>query len=287
MATKKRTTKAKSKTTNKKTVAAKNSTASVTSKFAIVKGLRRLHTVSAVVFGLLALAAVFFMKHATLPITMPYVTQDALASNSSAVLVSASRRLWDLQLRWAVVAVMVLSLIVPLLYMFKYPKKYQRALDNKIVFWRWLDLAVTGAVMVEVIALLSGIQDVVSLKLIGLTMVLVAMFGWLGERHKKLNGGRSKTTFTLLVLTKAVLIVLLAMPLIATLIYGMVRCPWYTYALFVGLVASLVLYAFNQYNFLRDYKNWRDYIVVERNYTLISLATKLGFGLVLVIGLMR
>jgi hypothetical protein len=284
MATRKTTSKAKSKTSKTRSASAKTAlskslqTAASTKTLSVV-GLRKLHIISIGVFGLLILMTFLYMKDAAYQTTLSYLTRDALTGN----IVPAIRHFRDFEIRWLVAATMLISMILPLLYVTKFKRRYELGLQNKLMPWRWLDMAVTTVFIAETTLLLSGLTDVAGLKLVGIVAALTGLFGWLSERENMQARSPIWATYWAGMLMKIGLLIVLAISAISTIIYGSLRASWYVYALYVVLDLYILLYYINHYKQLRG----QDYIKTERNYLVLNLVGKSLFALALIIGLMR
>ena len=117
--------------------------------------LERLYTWSAVGYVGLAILAVLLMANATFPVSIGHLAKDVLASQKSAVLVPGARLVLDLPIKWLVFATLLLSTILPVLYLTRLKKQYEKAVKQRVMPWRWVDLGVTSALMMGVVALLS------------------------------------------------------------------------------------------------------------------------------------
>lgn len=313
MATKKPTTQAKTKTTKKTTeakivpkktvsnkVIAKSVKTNTTTKKVVVPAavkrnkvvrstferLRGLHLISAGVFALLALLAGYFIKDTYFNLWLSHLTRDDLASRTTTVLVPAVHSVYDINLRWIVVALMVLSAILPLLWTLRWKRQYKVNIDTQVMPQRWADLAITSAIMVETIAILSGTHDIMTLKLIGGLMAVTCLLGWLADKQNRLAVKTDWSAYALGLVTGSLPWLLIAVSAFATFFYGIVRSPWYVYALYATTLFGFVALAFNQRKHYRRANMWK-YEVVERNYVLINLLTKAAFALILIAGLHR
>ncbi len=272
MATRKTTSKAKtSKSRSTKSTVVKTPVKTVSAELAV---LRKLHLISAGVFILLAALSVIFMNRSSVELIVGHMAQDSLTSSMA----PAAHHLFDLEVRWLSVVALTISAILPVLYLTKLKQGYETGLKKKAVAWRWIDLAVTGVIIFETIALLSGISDVISLKLIGLVIISLAVIAWLTE------SALTRAAFLGQNLLKLLLAIILGLPLLATSLYGMVRAPWYVYTLYGGLVVVLITSTVNCGKLLK--KN-QSYVTTERNYQLINLISKTAFGVILIIGFMK
>lgn len=249
--------------------------------------LQRLYQGSIVVYLGLAILAGFLMGEASFQLTLTYLAKDDLLSKANTVFAPASHAFFDIQMRWVLVVILVLSAVVPALYQFYLKKRYEQGIKNKSLTLRWIDMAITAALMVEVIALLSGIQDLMILKIIGGVVVISCLLGWLAEKQYAELKKPVWTTYILSLILGVLPWLLIITSAIATPFYSSVRAPWYLYALYaVSLITFIAVYL-NQYRFFKKVGQWKDYLFVERNYLLISLFSKITFALVLIIGLRK
>lgn len=313
MATKKSsTTKAKTKTTKSKapqkttkTAAAKTANkssakavstpaaksaapASKPTKATNLLGLRRLHMLAVGLFAILAVAAGLIMGSDSYQLTVGHLAKDGLAEGT--VLVPAVQALYDVEVRWIVVAAMVFSAVLPLLYVTKLENRYSDYLQNsRMVPFRWLDLAVTGALMVETTALLSGVQDLFVLKLVGGLVALSFLLGLIAERQNNGVQRMVSSAFSAGILSAALPWVLIVAYAISTVVYGATSSPWYVYALYAALVAGMAaIICIQATEFRRRRAAWQqNYLLVERNYLAVTILTKVAFAAILIAGLLR
>jgi hypothetical protein len=164
-------------------------------------------------------------------------------------------------------------------------KAEDRGLNARILPWRWVDYAVTGALAVAIVALLSGAQGIVEIKGLALMFAAAMGFAWIAERENANAPRFVKAAYTLGALCGVFIVLSFIAYAVGTVVYGMVRYPWYTYALYaVGLAAGAAV-AVLQLKAYRHVKQWTNYHVVERDYMLINLVSKAAFAIILIIGL--
>ncbi|HUP26780.1 MAG TPA: hypothetical protein VM124_04005 [Candidatus Limnocylindrales bacterium] len=304
MATTKKSTKAKIKTTKKP--AANTSKAARTNKLSVsakvvktpikkataprnrIKLLAQLNLITAVLSLGLAVMAGLFMNQRSYQLFTGLLTRDELASRATTVFVPAIRSVADVELRWAVVATMVLSAILPLLFATRLRRRYEASVANKVRTWRWVDMAVVGALMMGTTALISGVQDIMTLKLIGGLVILSGALAWMAERQNAdITAKPGKSAYILSIIAGALPWLLIATYAAATPIYGMVRNSWFAYALYGALLAGFIATAINLGNQLRGKGKLANYEVAERNYQLINLLTRAAFAVILITGLIK
>jgi hypothetical protein len=249
--------------------------------------LRRWHGISVLVFAVLAVAAGSIMKPDTYQVTLGHLAPDALLSTTTTVFAPAYHVLYELELRWWLVAILALSAMFSLVRMTRLAATEARGRDIRVLPWRWVDWAITGALIVEVIALVNGAHDVVTLKLFAVLTAASVAFAWLAEREAAGVGRVVKATAWASGLTILVVLLGLAAYTAATPVYGMVRAPWYAYALTGGVVLVTLLAGWNLVKSLRANGRWADYLYAERNYVMLNLLAKAGFAIALIVGLYK
>ncbi len=288
MATRKSTTKAKTKTRSTRSTAAKSTQVSKvnsTSSIVNVIPLRRILGISAALYLVLSVAALAIMGRNTYQITVGYLAKDELASKASTVLAPAIHVLYDVEIRWALFIILILSLATPILYLTSMERRYSDALKGRVLPWRWIDLGVIGALMIEVTALMNGIQDIVALKAVVGLVAVAAALGWLSERQNEDTSTPVWGAYVVGLVSGLLAWLMIAIYMIATPFYGMVRSPWYAYALFGALTIGFALVHINQFNQHRRVGSWKNYVNVERRYLLINVFTKVAFAAILIVGL--
>jgi hypothetical protein len=277
---KSKTTKAAKST--KRTVAAKvtKPVAKASNRFSLV----RINILAAVTFLVLAVLAAVLMNSASYEITSTYLTADKLAGG---VIMPAYRHFIDVEYRWLLVAILVLSAVPAVLHATLWKQKYASAVKSKVMTWNWVEQGVLQALLGVVVVTLLGFQDMTTIKLFAVMLFAISLLGWYAEKEFLVSKAAALKTHLFGALTGLVLVVFLVMPLLFTYMYGQVRAPWYVYAVTAAFVLTLGLNRFNQYNYLRGHKSWKSYEVVERNHLVIGLLSKLAIAVVLIVGLAK
>lgn len=249
--------------------------------------LRRLNGVSAFVHLAGAVAVGILMGNYFQQIVTGLVVKDELASGQETVFVPAIHHLYDANLRWCLVVLLVAGAILPLIQL-RRSAAYDLSVKARRNPLRWADKAIISGVMLTVVAMLSGVQDFMTLKVIGGLIVVTALLGWLSERQNA--DPKSKpdySAFGISLLSGMLPWLIILGYAAATPIWGMIRSPWYVYALYAVVFASSAAYAINGYNYVRRFRNWTNYAVVERNYIVIDILARASFAVILIIGLSK
>jgi hypothetical protein len=300
MATTKNSTKAKTKkpvrkTSSKTTVkAAKTAKKSLSTKVTKPTAkkltsalLTKLNILSAVVSVALAAAAWSVMSSKSFEIVNGLLAKDELASKTGDVLVPAVHHVYDVELRLLVIIVLVISAILPTLWLTVYKSRYAEALKSKVNLLRWIDMAVISALMVEIVALVSGVQDIVVLKLLAGLMVVTCVLGWIAEKRNKQAGRPVWSELAVSIATGVLPWLLIATYAVSTWVHGGVHNSNYVYALYGVVFVGFVAYSMNLVNYVRRFGAWTKYEVVERNYLVVSIFTKVAFAAALIAGFQK
>jgi len=259
---------------------------SKTARKVTMLSLHRINLLAALVFVALAAVAGFVMKDASFQLTLGHLAKDDLLSTDTTVFAPAVRAVFDIELRWVVVTIMALSAVFPALYASKLEKRYaQYVQGSRMLPYRWIDLGVTGALMLEVVALLSGVNDIMVLKLMGSMVLVTALLALVAERQNNTADRPVWSAYLTSVFSGVLPWILIATSAVATVVYGSVRAPWYVYALYAAFAGGWALIAVNECKQYRKRGAWANYVTVERNYAVLSMLTKAAFAVILVVGL--
>jgi hypothetical protein len=307
MATTKKSTKAKSKTAKKpvtkatkaaaaakKSVSAKPVKATLAPKSTNVStrtskrsALANLQIVTILLSIGLAVLAGLYMSQKSYQLFTGLLTSDELASTTSAVFVPAIRSLYDVEVRWLAVAAMALSAIFPLLYMTQLKRLYEQGRQKRAFLWRWIENGVIGALLLGITALLSGVQDLLTLKVLAGLVIVSALLAWTAEKQHAEAQRPATAAFLLSLITGLLPWLLIGAYAIATPIFGLVRNTGFVYGLYAILLAGFLANALNLRKYLRNTSTAGTYELAERNYSLINLLVRTGFAITLIVGLLN
>jgi hypothetical protein len=283
-----RTAAARSRKTTAVSAKAKQPTITTKKQRDVIGQLRRLHFINFLSAVVLAIAAGLLMQPKTFQLLVGHFGRDALSSQTHTVFAPAYEAVYDIEVRWVLVAVLGITALFSLLLLTRLARQYSVGLENRLSKWRWIEGAITSALIIELIAVVSGVADLPTLKVLGGIMVVTAALGWIAERENAGNAGRPvKGAFFTSILSGLLPWLLIAWYAVASTLYGAVRYPWYVYALYAAVVIGWVLMTVNQWFGYKLRKAWGDYRVVERNAGAVGIVTKVAFAVILIIGLQR
>lgn len=261
-------------------------TSSSNSTKEIQKDIRILQLIRAALFIVGVIALIYFLREVTVPVTVSYMTKDALVSQDQTVFVSGLRNWFNAPIGYMAALALLVSAVVAVLRVTKYNDDYAKQVQKGSDGLKWVELGVTSAIIFEVVALLSGVSDAMSVKVGAGLVAATCALGWLADRQ---NDGVTKKAdwraFYISLLTGVLSWLFIIGSFAFTYVYGVVRMPWYSYALAGAVLAGFVGLAVNQMLNIRRYDQWKKYAFTERNYLLIDIALKTAFAVILVVGL--
>lgn len=271
----------------KKAAVTKTTVTSKTKSRTLTAGtLRKLNFIKAAVFTLLAVAAGMLMTAATYPLSVGYQAKDELLSLTAGktAFVHGTQAIYDIEIRWLLVGFLALAAILSLLAATRWRAKYEASLVTGVSPLRWIGLGVTSAIMVETIALLSGISDIFTLKIVAGLVLATTALGWVVEKRNRQAGRPVWSEYVVSLFVGSLPWLLIGGYAAATWVYGLIRYPWYVYALIGSTLLGFSLLAANQY---KRIDSWKNNLVVERNYLLIGFATKAAFAAILILAFQK
>lgn len=299
MATTKKSTKAKIKKPIKKSPTKTSASKSVSTKKQSIKApariitlpkktsvdtLTKLNIISAFISVALAVAAGLLMSSVSYELVVNHLAKNELAGVGQNALVPAVEHFADVELRWVVVATMLLGAILPILYLTIYKNRYRQAIQDKVNKCRWIDIGIISALMMSVVAIVSGIQDLITIKIIGVMMILTAGLGWVVEKRNKQAERPVYSEFLISVVTGSIPWLIIAVYALSTWMYGQITSPSYIYLVSIGLFVGFILYALNLAKFVMRKASSTNYMVVEQKYLIIGIIIKVIFTATLIFG---
>lgn len=245
--------------------------------------------ISAYISAALAIAAFYLMSSYAVTETLSYMVRDTIASQISGntVFGLGVRNVADIQIKWLLIGLLLASAVLSLLAATRWSKKFNQGVKDGAQPVRWLEHGVITVLALEIIALLSGVTDVAVLKAITALVIVSSVLGLLAERQNKGAKKPVKSAFVLFAVTGLIPWLIITFAAIATYIYGLIRAPWYVYALYFIVLGSCVLTSVLQWKRFKGNKLWKNVGYVERTYVSINLVTKILIAAVLIIGLQK
>lgn len=252
-------------------------------KKTLLSQIQNLNITSAVVSALAAIASLIFLVPASINFVLSYMAQDDLVNSPQIVLAPASKVLFSPQAKYVLAAIFFATAVFSLLLATKLKARYDRTVKAGISGFRWLLIGVSAGLMLEFTSILAGINDVMTLKLIGAMILVTTILGWISDRENSKPKSAHWLAYIASLFTGALAWGPLLGAMFGTWYWGLERFGWWVYALAAALFIGFVCYALMQYWHLAGKKSWKDYLFVERNFLAVDVATKLAFALIVIV----
>ncbi|MGD2101931.1 MAG: heliorhodopsin HeR [Acidimicrobiia bacterium] len=149
---------------------------------------------------------------------------------------------------------------------------YERNLQRKRNYARWIEYSLSSSVMIVLIAMLVGIADIAALGAIAGVNASMILFGLLQEKYEDPDGRVGWLPYWFGVVAGAVPWVVITIYLIAPGVEA--SPPGFVYGIFFSLFAFFNVFAIVMVLQYRKIGRWADYRHGERTYVLLSLLAK-------------
>ena len=178
--------------------------------------------------------------------------------------------LFNLGFGWAIGAFFALSALAHFTVAGPRWKSYQTQLGKCRNPYRWLEYSLSASIMIVLIAMLVGIDDIAALvALVGVNASMIG-FGWMQERYEAPRAGLGPFWIGCIAGI---------MPWLAITIYLVgpgadQHPPGFVYGIFFSLFVFFNCFAVNQWLQYKAIGKWNDYLIGERVYITLSLVAK-------------
>ena len=220
--------------------------------------------------------AILALSYAKNPlVSSPVISSYLRFEPGTRSLVEAQRPLFDLPIGPAVALFLLMSAVAHFMVAFPARAWYGRRLARGQNPARWIEYAFSSGVMIVVIASLTGVREIGTLAAIFGVNAAMILFGWSMEVA---NEGRVRVQwlhYTFGCIAGAVPWIVIGIALLTGITAeGAAPIPGFVIAIYVSLFISFNIFAINMILQYRRIGPWRDYLVGERAYMLLSLIAK-------------
>ncbi|MSO79905.1 MAG: hypothetical protein EXQ79_09920 [Acidimicrobiia bacterium] len=136
--------------------------------------------------------------------------------------------------------------------------------------YRWLEYSLSASIMIVLIAMLVGINDIAALvALFGVNASMIG-FGWMQERYEAPGAGLGP--FWIGCVAGSIAWIAIAIYLIGP--GADQHAPGFVYGIFFSLFVLFNCFAINQWLQYKRVGKWSDYLIGERTYITLSIVAK-------------
>jgi hypothetical protein len=212
-----------------------------------------------------AVAVVVLANDFALPVRATYLTgPPGPAAGSQPV------GLFEVRFAWVIAAFFGLSALGHFVVAGPRVASYRQQLRLGRNPYRWAEYSLSASLMIVLIAMLTGINDVAALlALFGVNGAMIG-FGWIQERYEHPGDGLGPFWIGCL----AGIVPWLAIGLYLVGPGADQRAPGFVYGIFFSLFIFFNCFALNQWLQYRQVGKWANYLTGERTYIVLSLVAK-------------
>ena len=217
----------------------------------------------------------------TAAVFAPYLStvKVNLVDGKFAGLEAVKVELFSMPLAWFIASFLAMSAIAHFLAGWPLRRRYEAWLARGMNPLRWVEYAFSSTVMIVAIAYISFIQDVPALLAIAGCNVAMILFGWSMEAANE--GRRDRPDWKHYIFGSIVGLVPWIGIVSVLLAYGLqpdlpadAGIPAFVYVIVATLFASFNVFAITMVLQYRKVGRWRDYLVGEKTYMVMSLVAK-------------
>lgn len=232
---------------------------------ALLRGLRPYNLIAGSVHAAQAIAIAVLANSFSLPVQATY-----MAGPPGANVAHQPVTLFSVPFAGVIVAFFALSALAHFSVAGMAWKSYQSHVLRGRNPYRWLEYSLSASLMIILIAMLVGINDIAALvALVGVNASMIG-FGWMQERYEEPGAGLGPFWIGCVVGI---------VPWIAITTYlvgpgAAQHAPGFVYGIFFSLFVLFNCFAINQWLQYKRVGKWKNYLVGERAYITLSLVAK-------------
>ena len=176
----------------------------------------------------------------------------------------------------AVAAFMFLSALFHFIVAFPGLTTYRRELERGRNRFRWVEYSLSATLMIVLIAIITGITDVAALVPIAAVNASMILFGWVMEVVNRPGERVWWGPFWFGCIAGAAPWVAIVVSIVynVTAVDGAEQPPGFVYGIIASLFVLFNVFAINQWLQYRRVGPWKDYLVGESTYGILSLVAK-------------
>ncbi|HYH74392.1 MAG TPA: heliorhodopsin HeR [Candidatus Saccharimonadales bacterium] len=242
----------------------------------------------AVVHAVQGIAILLLSTTKLFPVQTNYLAVNPIATEiaKEPVLTNATQHLFDLNLAYIVAAFFFLAAIAHALMATLYRKRYEADLKQGSNKLRWIEFALSDALMLVAIAVLCGVADISLLLTVAALAVGTNLIG-LAMELRQVKGKPNWLLFAIGAGAGLVPWIVFAITLAASSAHGNGSIDGFVYWIFGTLFVLFSAFAANIYLMMKKIGPWKEYAYGERMFMIISAVAKTALAWQIFAGILR
>lgn len=247
------------------------------------RGLRNFNLVLAIAYFLQAIAVIVWAKPATVPLFSGHAAFDELSGG----LAPAARHLFDIKLSYLLILMLVIAGLFHLLQATIKRKAHEAALKKKISRGRWIEFGLAASLMVWVLGLLGGINELSLLILIAGFVAVSKFFSYRMELTFIKDKKPSWMILWLGLTTGGLALLPLLIYKTGTFVFGQTGLPRLLHWAFLTTLLTFAAFVAVEIKYYKKSGRWSDYLYADRAYSLIYLFGQTALTWLIFAGFLR
>jgi len=247
-------------------------------------GLRKLNAIMSVLYFGQGVALLLLSNAKTFPVSTSFLNVDQLASQSGeTVLAPASQVIFDVRYAYLLAVLLFVAGITHLLVATAYRKQYEADLQKGANRARWIEASIGSGLILTIVASLVGVYDLASLIMIWSLALMLNLLALAVERYNI----RQPLAYIVGLIAGVTPWLVTGIYLWHAHIYGAGQIPafvYYVYGSMLAIFAGLGLMLLVQY---QKRGRWADYAYGERAFVVMGFIAKTALAWQVFYGLLR
>lgn len=229
--------------------------------------LKKFNAITAVIHFLQGILILILSSDFSVPIKSSYLTEE------SGKLFQETEVLFDVQLGPLIAVFLFLAALDHFLVATVRYEWYVENLKKHINYARWIEYSFSASLMIVIIAMLSGMYDLVSLIMIFTLTAVMSLCGMMMEIHNQTTKEINWTAFKIGSIAGFVPWLAIALFFYFAETSGG-EIPTFVYIIFITIALCYNSFAVNMYLQYKKVGPWKDYFFGEKIYIILSLIAK-------------
>jgi hypothetical protein len=239
----------------------------------------------ALIFALQGVVILILSVNRSYPISTSFLGIDTLQSQAqnNVVLATGVQHLFDVNIAYLIATFFFVAAITHGLVVTKLRSFYERDIKKGLNRIRWIEYALCAGLMIALIGMLVGVEDISTIFLLFGTTAVMSLLGIVVEAQ---NQGARKVSWASFIVgcsVGALPWVVLAAYLISGGIYG-TNAPAFVYWVFGVMLILFAAFPVNTYLIFHKAGKWKDYMFGERMFMILSLVAKTALAWIVFAG---